>query len=264
MSNEKVLNLHQRLVRVMASMGAVGKSGQATYGDRYAYHKIDDIDDKLRVALVEHGVVATIVDIRDRKLEHYQETDKYGKVKTTWYSECVIVVELVNADNPSDKSQIIGWGQGLDNGDKATGKAISYAAKAAYLSAFHLRGQPDNEADNIPRGVPKSELVEAMEKEAVIVTDVMQSWIDAINQCDDIESFEMLNKSIRSESKELQDSIAGWVQEAEVKCWTLDVNRCKSVKELSGYAEKLRGRPEYLARPLREVYAIKMKSLKQG
>lgn len=206
MSNEK-LNLHQRLVRVMASMGAIGKGGQATYGDKYAYHKIDDIDDKLRVALVEHGVVATIVDIRDRKLEYFQETNDYGKVKTTWYSECVIVVELVNADNPSDKTQIVGWGQGLDNSDKATSKAISYAAKAAYMSAFHLRGQPDNEADNIPRGVSKSEPVEASVKDTVLITDTMQSWIDAINQCDSVRDLEGLGVSLKDASADVQNAV---------------------------------------------------------
>ena len=42
----------------------------------------------------------------------------------------------------------------MDYSDKATGKAISYAAKAAYLSAFHLRGQPDSESDDIRRPAP--------------------------------------------------------------------------------------------------------------
>lgn len=253
-------NLHQRLVGVMQSMGAVGKGGKASYGDQYFYHKIDDIDDKLRGALIEHGVTAMIVAIEDRKLEHWQEPpDKYGKQKTTWYCECKIVIELVNADNPEDRVKIVGWGQGLDNSDKATGKAISYAAKSAYLSAFHLRGQPDNEADNITKPSPK---VESKPEPEPVVTEVMQSWIDAVNQCGSIESFDGLAVNIKAESKELQSSIEGWVQQAEVKCWTLDINRTKTVEELSTYADKLKGKPEYLAKPLRVVYATKMKSLK--
>jgi len=253
-------NLHQRLVGVMQSMGAVGKGGKATYGDHYFYHRIDDIDDKLRGALIEHGVTAMIVAIEDRKLEHWQDPpDKYGKLKTTWYCECKITIELVNADNPEDRTKIVGWGQGLDNSDKATGKAISYAAKSAYLSAFHLRGQPDNEADNITKPAPKAEVKPEPEP---VVTEVMQSWIDAVNQCDDIESFDMLFASIKAEPKELQSSIEGWVQQAEVKCWTLDVNRAETVEQMKGYAEKLAKKPEYLAKPLRTVYQNKMKSLK--
>ena len=148
---EKKLNLHQRIIAIMDDMGAVGKSGKTTYGESYAYHKIDDVDDRLRKALIAHGVVATIIEIADRKVEHFEEKDKRGNPRTTWYAECAILIELVNADSPDETMTIQGWGQGIDYSDKATGKAISYAAKAAYLSAFHLRGQPDNESDNIQR-----------------------------------------------------------------------------------------------------------------
>lgn len=207
MSNDK-LNLHQRLVRVMASMGAIGKGGQATYGDGYAYHKIDDIDDKLRVALIEHGVLAVIVDIADNKLDFYQDPpDRYGKVKTTWHGECKIVVEFINVDNPKDKLQVVGWGQGVDTSDKATGKALSYASKSVYLQALHLRGQPDNEADNIPRGVSKSEPVEASVKDTVLITDTMQSWIDAINQCDSLRDLGGLGVGLKDESADVQNAV---------------------------------------------------------
>ena len=144
-------NLHQRIIAIMEDMGAIGKGGKTTYGQSYAYHKIDDVDDRLRKALIAHGVVATIAEIADRKLEHFDEMDKNGNPRTTWYAECAILIELVNADAPDETLTIQGWGQGLDYSDKATGKAISYAAKAAYLSAFHLRGQPDSEQDNIQR-----------------------------------------------------------------------------------------------------------------
>jgi hypothetical protein len=145
-------NLYQRIVAIMDRMGAVGKGGKTAYGERYAYHRIDDIDDALRQALVAEGVVATITTIDNTPLEHFEGTDRQGKPRTTWYAECKLTIELVNADKPEERTCIQGWGQGLDYSDKATGKAISYAAKAAYLSAFHLRGQPDNESDDIPRG----------------------------------------------------------------------------------------------------------------
>jgi hypothetical protein len=155
MSEPSKRNLHQRVVAIMDHMGAVGKGGQTEYGERYKYHKIDDIDDSLRQALVANGVTAYITEINDRRLEHFEEQDKQGRPRTTWYAECSLVIELVNADDPAETTHIHGWGQGIDYGDKATGKAISYAAKAAYLSAFHLRGQPDNEQDDIKRGKPK-------------------------------------------------------------------------------------------------------------
>jgi len=192
-------NLYQRLVDVMSTMGAVGKGGQTNYGEKYRFHRIDDIDDKLRMALVEHKVIAVISDIRERKLECVQELDKHGKPRTTWYAECVLTIDLINADDPSEMLCISGWGQGLDYSDKATGKAISYAAKAAYLSAFHLRGQPDNEQDNISRpagGKPTA-------KDNKYITDALGE----IAKAKFMDELTMLGEVIKTKSPAIQNAL---------------------------------------------------------
>ena len=259
-------NLYQRLIEVMRTMGAIGKSGQATYGDKYFYHKIDDIDDKLRDALIEHGVVAMVTSIEDRQMDHWQDPpDKYGKVKTTWDCQCLITIEFVNADNPEDRTKIVGWGQGLDNSDKATGKAISYALKSAYLSAFHLRGQPDNEADNITRPDPVAERPPAAKQAPEpVVTEAMQRWLAAMDQCDDVNSFDILDKSIQAEPKQLRDSIEGYRQQAEIRCFKAEINNSKSIEDLNLVAVKIAARPEYVRLPMRTVYGTKVASLKNA
>ncbi len=260
------LNLYQRLLEVMRTMGAIAKNGQATYGDKYAYHRIDDIDDKLRDALIEHGVVAMVTSIEDRQRGHWQDPpDKYGKVKTTWHCECLITIEFVNVDNPEDRTKIVGWGQGLDNSDKATGKAISYALKSAYLSAFHLRGQPDNEADNITKPSPVAERPPAAKQAPEpVVTEAMQRWLAAMDQCDDVNSFDMLDKSIQAEPKELRDSIEGYRQQAEIRCFKAEINNSKSIEDLNLVAVKIAARPEYVRLPMRTVYGTKVASLKNA
>lgn len=184
-------NLHQRLIDVMTFMGAIGKGGQTSYGEKYAYHKIDDIDDKLREALVQCGVVAVITAINDRKLEDFVDESRQGKI--TWYAECVVVITLINVDTPSERMDIIGWGQGLDFSDKATGKAISYAAKSAYLSAFHLRGQPDNEADNLARSKP-----------ALAMTPKAQERIDKIKATKTLEALNEIGDELVNETPNVQ------------------------------------------------------------
>ena len=260
------LNLYQRLLEVMRTMGAIGKGGQATYGDHYAYHKIDDIDDKLRDALIEHGVMAMVIKVEDDEVKALQDPpDKYGKVKTTWYCICKITIEFVNVDNPEDRTKIVGWGQGLDNSDKATGKAISYALKSAYLSAFHLRGQPDNEADNITKPSPVAERPPAAKQAPEpVVTEAMQRWLAAMDQCDDVSSFDMLDKSIQAEPKELRDSIEGWRQSAEIRCFKAEINNSKSIEDLNLVAVKIAARPEYVRLPMRTAYGTKMASLKNA
>lgn len=195
------LNLYQRIVKVMASMGAVGKGGVVSYGEKFAYHRIDDIDDKLRHALIEHGVVCTITEIYDRKLEYFVEKDRVGKDRSAWYAECAITIELVNADKPEERTTIKGWGQGLDYSDKATGKAVSYATKSAYLSAFHLRGQPDNEQENITTK-PKDVALDDVKLSAEA-----QSWVDAISQVDCVEDLHAVGDNIKNESPDVQNAV---------------------------------------------------------
>jgi hypothetical protein len=264
-------NLHQRLVDVMHTMGAVGKGGVANYGEKFAYHRIDDIDDKLRVALVEHGVIATIIEIRDRKLEHFEDVDKYGKKRITWYAECLIVIELVNADNPDDRKCIQGWGQGLDNSDKATGKAIAYAAKSAYLSAFHLRGQPDNEADNITRpAASASSLAESSIKATASSPNVddfdslpedAQAWINAINQCDNIEDFTDMNARIGRESESLKKQVEPFVSRAY---WSLRIRECGNLSDLNKVGLEIRKEPEHIQAPMRAKYKERLSQLKNS
>lgn len=263
----ETLNLHQRLLRVMASMGAIGKTGQATYGDKYAYHKIDDIDDELRKALVEHGVTAMVVAIEDRKLDHYPNPpDRYGAVKMTWYCECTIKIELVNADDPEDKCHIVGWGQGLDNSDKATGKAISYAAKAAYLSAFHLRGQPDNEEDNITRPpvqAPATKPAPPPATQPAAVSDKAQQLVIALNQPDDIKSLKALLECFKKESAAVQKELVPFVAERIKAVWKLELTRCPSLEDLQTLGKQLSGEPdEHKDDELREIFTAKSRGFR--
>lgn len=245
------LNLHQRIVRIMDTMGAIKKNGKTNYGEKFEYHKIDDVDDKLQDALVKHGVVATVTNMRDFKLEGREGFDKYGNPRVEWSAQCLIEITLVNADNPSDTSVIIGWGQGLDYSDKAIGKAMSYAQKSAYLSAFHLRGQPDIEEDN--RQDTSGD---------VVVTEKMQGWIDGFNQCDSIKGFnEMKDKLEAEEPKSFADSINGWMQNAEAKCWVYEIRGAGDKAELAIIGHAIAKCSTDVRSAVKEEYVRKSKSL---
>lgn len=245
------LNLHQRIVRIMETMGAIKKTGKTNYGEKFEYHKIDDVDDKLQDALVKHGVVATVTNIRDSKLESREGVDKYGNSRVEYSAQCLIEITLVNADNPSDTSMIIGWGQGLDYSDKAIGKAMSYAQKSAYLSAFHLRGQPDIEEDS-----------SQSTSSDVVVTEKMQGWIDGFNQCDSIETFNAMKAKLASEEPiSFADSINGWVKNAEAVCWVCEIRRAGDKTELAAIGHAIAKCIPDVRTAVKEEYVRKAKSL---
>lgn len=205
------LNLNQRIVKIMEQLGAVGKGGTSEQYEQY--HKIDDVDDKLRGALIEHGVIATLKEIRDFNLESIEKKDRYGNPRITWSAQCQVVIELANADDVADKMEIVGWGHGLDFSDKATGKAIAYATKAAYLTTFHLRGQPDNEEYDVEIEQPAEDL-ELKEK--------IEAWIAAVNEADSMESLSLVGDALVSEPAAIGDAVRSTYQA-----------RIKALKEVS-------------------------------
>jgi hypothetical protein len=255
------LNLYQRINKVMESMGAIGKGGRVDYGEKYAFHRIDDIDDKLRVALIEHGVVCTVTEITDRKLEYFVEKDRYGKDRGAWYAECAITIELVNADRPDERTKIVGWGQGLDYSDKATGKAVSYASKSAYLSAFHLRGQPDNEHDNIVKP-GKDVNTTAVVTPAVEYDDLdeaSQGWVNAINQSDDAEKLAELGIDWRKEAKNVQSATLPYYCDM----WKKFLNKASTKQELHSLGLILAKEAKSVGDGVRPFYKAKAATLSE-
>jgi hypothetical protein len=141
---ESIPNLYRRLLAIVHDSGALKKGGKTSYGDNYAYHKVDDVVDHLRPLFIEHGVVM-LTSVVER---HLGEAGETSSKKTQWRAEALLAITFVNVDDPAEKVTINGWGEGVDTSDKGVGKAIAYALKNALLATFFLRGQPDVEAEH--------------------------------------------------------------------------------------------------------------------
>jgi len=135
-------NLHQRILSITAEAG-VTKEGKAPHAvGGYAFHKIDDVEAALKPLFVKYGVAA-IPTVSELTLT---SEGKWNR------ATAMVSIMFFNADDPADEMSVISYGQGFDTLDKAVGKAISYACKNLYLSMFHLKGQPDNEAEPYSEG----------------------------------------------------------------------------------------------------------------
>lgn len=141
-------NLYQRLIMVIDMMGALEKEGRATYGNNYAYHRIDDVVNALRGPCASVGIVM-LPCVTEAKTEPYDylQIGRDGKQypKRDYVSTVHLNLTLVNPDAPDERVTLCAYGDGIDSGDKAAGKATSYALKNILLALFQLRGQPDNE-----------------------------------------------------------------------------------------------------------------------
>ncbi len=127
-------NIHQRMLAVMKDVGYIQK-GDKTVNNQYRFVSHDSVTAKLRVAFIEHGIVATT---------HVERHSQDGN-----RTEVDVRVEFINVDEPSDRVTINAFGYGIDPQDKGPGKAVSYAVKYAYLKAFALETGDDPERDSI-------------------------------------------------------------------------------------------------------------------
>lgn len=134
------MNIYQRINNVRKTIGYVQKDKSVSTGSgSYKAVTHDAVTGMVRSALIEHGIV--IVPSVLSSVFHPKEPD----AKQRLY-EATFQVEFVNIDEPADKIVTQQTAHALDNGDKAPGKAMSYATKYAILKLFNIETGEDEES----------------------------------------------------------------------------------------------------------------------
>ena len=130
MSN--TLNIYQRINKIM-SIGVYLKKGSAGQGTGAQY---DELISKLAPLLSENGIVVTA--------EKSGESRSRANAKGNYIFESDFTIHYINIDNPEDRFSTVIESHAMDAGDKAPGKAITYATKISMLKVFGIE-TGDNE-----------------------------------------------------------------------------------------------------------------------
>lgn len=134
------MNIYQRINEVRKAIGYVQKDkAVSTGGGSYKAVTHDAVTGMVRASLIEHGVV--IVPSVVSSVFHPKEPE----AKQRLY-EATFQIEFVNMDEPTDRIVTQQTAHALDNGDKAPGKAMSYATKYAILKLFNIETGEDEES----------------------------------------------------------------------------------------------------------------------
>ena len=134
------MNIYQRINEVRKAIGYVQKDKAVTTGGgSYKAVTHDAVTGMVRAALIEHGVV--IVPSVVSSVFNAKEPE----AKQRLY-EATFQIEFVNMDEPTDRIVTHQTAHALDNGDKAPGKAMSYATKYAILKLFNIETGEDEES----------------------------------------------------------------------------------------------------------------------
>jgi hypothetical protein len=146
MSDQKP-NIYQRLNKVMQAVAYVQKDASISGGGpSYKAVTHDQVVSVARSALVENGVMIYPVQLKGQ-IEI--KRDVAAGLKMHLYSG-TYEIHFVNVDNGEDRVTAVLEAHAADNGDKAPGKCITYATKAAILKVLCLEtGENDESREDV-------------------------------------------------------------------------------------------------------------------
>lgn len=137
---EENKNIYQRINAVMKKVKYVQKDAKVQ-GYKAVTH--DQVISVCRQALVDEGVVIVPSQISHTMLQTKGDQAGDQTLKMSLY-EADYCIDFVNVDRPGEMIHVTISSQAQDNGDKAPGKALSYAIKYALLKVLCLEtGESD-------------------------------------------------------------------------------------------------------------------------
>lgn len=146
--------IYQRLAAAVAECGALSKETKP--GIRFSYHGHANVTSLVKSLLTKHGILQTVTVLDEDTSESEIYRSPKNPTRTDILSRVEVLVRYTNVERPEDYIELVGVGHGTDQGDKAPGKAISYAVKYVQLKLFHISEaeEDDNEASAAPTSAP--------------------------------------------------------------------------------------------------------------
>jgi len=139
------MNIYQKINEVMKKAEYIKKDAQVSAGGSgrsYGAVTHDAVTAMLRKHLVAVGIVVNVSQISGEFLEM---RDLKNEIKQYLY-QGVYEISFINIEDATDRMSVIVHAQAQDTGDKAAGKAMSYAAKYAMLKTFSIETGDNDES----------------------------------------------------------------------------------------------------------------------
>jgi hypothetical protein len=128
-------NIYQRINAVMNECDYLQKK-QAQQGKGIKY---DEVMAMIRELLIKHGIVMVV-----RQTEMSLPSGVEGTKQKVYQGR--YEMDLVNMDNPTEVVTHSAYAHGMDGGDKAPGKAHTYAVKIMLVKGFGIETGEDEES----------------------------------------------------------------------------------------------------------------------
>ena len=160
----KKMNIYEKMSLITEEIGVIEKGLVVSISKTNSYKAVSErdvldgvkpIEKKYRV--YSYPVKREVID-RDTLIKESEYNGNITKTNTL-FMRIETTYRLVNIDNPNEFIETTVYGDGLDTGDKAPGKAMTYADKYALMKAYKLStgDDPDKEASPEKGYAKKSE-----------------------------------------------------------------------------------------------------------
>ena len=178
MNDVKEMNIYEKLSAITAEIGVVEKNLNVKVNSNSSYKAVSERDvlDAVKPIEQKYRVYSYPANrkIIDRDVLT-KETEYNGTITrtNTLFMRVETVYRFVNIDKPDEFIETTVYGDGLDTGDKASGKAMTYADKYALMKAYKLSTGDDPDKEASPEhGYEKKSEPKATTKQIALVEDL--------------------------------------------------------------------------------------------
>lgn len=140
MENKSSLNIYERLSLITHELTGVQKNLEVQVTKTGKYRAVGELDVLKAVRPLEekHRVYSYPYSREIVDSGTLESVDYNGNVKKQLFERIKTIYRFVNLDNTAEFVDIVSYGDGIDNGDKSVGKAMTYADKYALLKAYKI------------------------------------------------------------------------------------------------------------------------------
>ena len=190
MEDIKSLNIYEKMMLITKEIGVIEKNlkVQVTKDNSYKAVSERDVLDNVKPLEEKYRVYSYPIERKITESDILTKESEYnGKVTrtNTFFMRLEITYRFVNIDKPEEYIDIKTYGDGLDTGDKAPGKAMTYGDKYALMKGYKIStgDDPDKEAsvETSYKKVVKKE-VEPNEDDKLILLSQFNDLVQETNQ----------------------------------------------------------------------------------
>lgn len=152
----KQLNIYQKLMLVTNEIGLVAKNLNVSTGNNRSYKAVGERDvlDAIKPIETKYGICSFPID-REIIKEEILSTKKTYNGTVVEGNQFFVRIKagyrFVNVDNPSEFIDFHwSYGDGIDNSDKALGKAMTYCDKYSLMKFYKISTGDDSDQEEAP------------------------------------------------------------------------------------------------------------------